>query len=162
MIDENPLKQYLKKQPESQFVISKYSLAFFSTVLGSICLTILAKSQSECGSYRNCLVFLALYHFIDCMTYIHQGFTASVENDSLEGWLEDGDGLLAWIYQNSQRKKKFDGRDVIYTGNKNSSEHGKAMELIYPAHPFIKMVSYMVFFLNVTVFIYVQFSLFGS
>lgn len=83
MIDENPLKQFLKKQPEHQFIISKYSLALFSAVLGGVCILILSKTTSECSNFRTCVLILAIYHFIDSMTYVHQGYQASIKNDSL-------------------------------------------------------------------------------
>jgi len=72
MIEQNPLKIFLKRQGKETFKWAKYSLALFSLVLFLACIQIYSTSATDCANYKLCFSLLAAYHMLDALSYIHE------------------------------------------------------------------------------------------
>ena len=67
------------------FICAKYALAFFSMALGLICTLIYALSTHTCDNYGNCFTLLAVFHCLDGLGYVHEGYKAANDGYGIFG-----------------------------------------------------------------------------
>ncbi len=95
-------------------MVAKFSLALFSAALGVICIVLYSTSPSNCNHYGVCFVLLAIFHLLDSIGYIHDGYKA----------VNDGFGVFG-VFSGKQDEEytasKFSERDIIYV-NKSKEE----------------------------------------
>ena len=129
MLEQNPLKIFLNRQPEGLFKTTKYSLAAFSFLLFLANSLIYYISTTDCDNYRACFVLLSVFHILDAVGYIHEGYKLN----------NDGQGLFGSSEEERKAFKlsQFKEKDIIYVykdkeeGQKELSELGKVARLSY-------------------------------
>lgn len=106
MIEQNPLKVFLKSQDESLLQSAKYWLAFFCALLAATTFYLYNNATLDCNGYQTCLLLLIIYHILDSLGYIHEGMKVT----------NFGKGLF-----NSEAQpdfSKFKQKDLIYINKK--------------------------------------------
>ena len=81
-------------------------LALLAGTLGIVTIVLYFSFPScSASNYKLSYILLAIFHFIDCTLYIHDGMAA------------EGEGLIA-----SLARPRFEGKDVIYVNQKAPEE----------------------------------------